>query len=408
MSVPAETTAAARPADSYSPLYLLASLGAGGLAVTFFMWLMFWVPHPDQPVPVFEDIAAAFAAGGPAMKAMILAAAAGIAVFAFLNIRLLVWNLRAMAAWKRSDAFAKFARSNAESQLMALPLALAMAVNVGFILGMVFVPGLWGVVEFLFPLALTAFAAIGVLALRIMGRFLGRVLVEGGFNCAANNSFGQILPAFAFAMVGVGMAAPAALSTVPATAGLGLVLSSFFLVTAGLIAVVALILGMRAMMEHGANAETAPTLMIVIPLVTVLGILTLRQGHGLEVHFGAAHSTAGTLAWLTQLLSVQVVFGLFGLLILARMGYAARFLFGRENSPGAYALVCPGVGFAVMVHFWLNNGLVAAGLVTKFGPAFWAITAVALAAQAAMIWLVWHLNRRHFATPKPAAAVPAE
>jgi hypothetical protein len=42
-------------ARNYSPLYFLASLGAGGLAVTFFMWLMFWVPHPEQPVPIFEN-----------------------------------------------------------------------------------------------------------------------------------------------------------------------------------------------------------------------------------------------------------------------------------------------------------------------------------------------------------------
>ena len=34
--------------QSYSPLYFLASLGAGGLAVTFFMYLMFWVPHPAR------------------------------------------------------------------------------------------------------------------------------------------------------------------------------------------------------------------------------------------------------------------------------------------------------------------------------------------------------------------------
>ena len=397
----------ARPADSYSPLYFLASLGAGGLAVSFFMWLMFWVPHPDQPVPVYEDIAAAFNGGGLAMQGMIALALAGIALFAVMNLRGLLWNLGALRAWSRTEAFAKFRASNAETQLMALPLALAMAVNVGFVLGMVFVPRLWGVVEYLFPVAMLVFAAIGVLALRIMGRFLGRVLVQGGFNCAANNSFGQILPAFAFAMVGVGLAAPAALSGVPATAAVGLVLSTFFLMTAALIAAVALVLGLRAMMEHGASAETAPTLMIVIPLITVLGILTLRQGHGLEVHLSAAHSAGETLAWLTRLLSVQVLFGLFGLMILARMGYAARFLFGAENSPGAYALVCPGVGFAVMVHFWLNQGLVAAGLVEKFGPVFWAITAVALVAQAAMVWLLLHLNRRHFAQPR-AAAVPAE
>jgi hypothetical protein len=398
----------ARPADSYSPLYFLGSLGAGGLAVSFFMWLMFWIPHPGQTVPVFEDIAAAFATGSPLMQGMIAAALAGIAVFAFLNIKALIWNLRALSAWKRTEGFAKFRASNAETQLMALPLALAMSVNVAFILGMVFVPGLWSVVEYLFPPALLAFAAIGVLAFRTLGGFLGRVLVKGGFNCAANNSFGQILPAFAFAMVGVGMSAPAALSTVPATAAAGLVLSTFFLITAGLIAAVALILGIRSMMENGANAETAPTLMIVIPLLTVLGILTLRQGHGMAVHLDAPHAAADTLAWLTQLLSVQLLFGIFGLFLLARLGYAARFLFGRENSAGAYALVCPGVGFAVMVQFWLNQGLVATGLVAKFGAAYWAITAVALVSQAAMVWLLLHLNRRHFGTPRQPAAVPAE
>jgi hypothetical protein len=400
--------ASARPADTYSPLYFLGSLGAGGLAVTFFMWLMFWVPHPGQPVPVFEDIAAAFAAGGIAMQAMILAAMAGIAVFAYLNIRYLVWNLRALAGWKRGEAYAKFSATNAETQLMALPLALAMTVNVSFILGMVFVPGLWSVVEYLFPLAMLAFLAIGVLAFRIMAGFLGRVLVTGGFNCAANNSFGQVLPAFAFAMVGVGLAAPAALSTQALTSGLGLMLSTFFLVTAVLIAAVALVLGLRAMLENGAAAETAPTLMIVIPLVTVLGILSLRQGHGMEVHFGAHASAGETLGTLTTYLSVQLLFAAFGLFILARLGYAARFLFGRENSAGAYALVCPGVALAVMLHFWLNKGLVDAGLVAEFGAVYWAISALALGLQAAMIWLVLHLNRRHFGTPKPVAAVPAE
>jgi hypothetical protein len=90
------------------------------------------------------------------------------------------------------------------------------------------------------------------------------------------------------------------------------------------------------------------------------------------------------------------------------MAMRGRFLFGRENSPGAYALVCPGVGFAVMMHFFVNKGLVEAGLMAKFGLGFWALTAVALASQAAMIWLVLHLNRRHFGAPRAAEAVPAE
>ncbi|NYS24697.1 hypothetical protein HUK65_06795 [Rhodobacteraceae bacterium 2376] len=399
---------ASRPSDTYSPLYFLAALGAGGLVVTFFMWLMFWIPHPGQPVPLFEDIAAAFASGSLLVQAMIVVAMLGIAGFAVLNIKSLVWNLRRFADWRRTEGYAKFALTNAQSQVLALPLALAMTVNVLFILGMVFVPGLWSVVEVLFPLAMIAFLAIGVLAFRMYGAFLGRVLTEGGFNCAANNNFGQILPAFAFAMVGVGLAAPAALSTVPAVSGLGIVLSTFFLVTAAVIALLAMILGIRSMMENGANPETAPTLMIIVPLITVLGILGLRQSHGLHEHFGAASTAGDALSLLTTYVSVQVLFGLFGLLILARQGYARRFLFGAENSPGSYALVCPGVGFAVMIHFFVNRGLVDAGLVTQFGPVFWAVTAVALAAQVAMIWLVLHLNRRHFGAPKESAAVPAE
>jgi hypothetical protein len=399
---------APRPSDTYSPLYFLASLGAGGLAVTFFMWLMHWIPHPGKTVPVFEDITAAFTSGSVLVQGMILAAMAGIAVFAFLNLKLLVWNLRRFAQWRQTEAYASFARSNAQSQVMALPLALAMSVNVLFILGMVFVPGLWSVVEYLFPLALVAFLAIGAYGFKLYGGFLGRVLTEGGFNCAANNNFGQVLPAFAFAMVGVGLAAPAALSTLPAVAGLGLVLSSFFLMASVLIAAVAMVLGLRAMMENGANPETAPTLSIIVPLLAVLGILSLRQSHGMEVHFGADISAGQTLATLSKFLSGQVLFLLFAGLVLIRQGYARRFLFGRDTSAGSYALVCPGVGFAVMLHFFINKGLVDAGLIAKFGPVFWALTAVALAAQLAMIVLLWHLHRRHFGAQAPVASVPAE
>ncbi|MFN4058308.1 MAG: TsoY family (seleno)protein [Roseinatronobacter sp.] len=397
-----------RPSDTYSPLYFLASLGAGGLSVTFFMWLMHWIPHPGKTVPVFEDIAAAFATGSVLTQAMILTAAMAIAVFVFLNLKSLVWNLRRHSAWSKTEAYAKFAKTNAQSQVLAMPLALAMSVNGLFILGLVFVPGLWSVIEYLFPLALIAFIAIGALGLKMYSAFLGRVLTEGGFNCAANNSFGQVLPAFAFAMVGVGLAAPAALSTNATVAGIGLVLSGFFFVLAAIIALAGVILGLRSMMENGVNPETAPTLMILVPLMAVLGILTLRHNHGMHVHFGAEISAGETLLLLVKLVSVQVVFLMFGLFVLIRQGYAKRFLFGSENSAGAYALVCPGVGFAVLMQFFVNKGLVEAGVIAKFGAAYWGITAIALVSQLAMIWLVFHLNRRHFGTQAPLAAVPAE
>jgi hypothetical protein len=399
-----------RPADTYSPIYFLASLGAGGIAVTFFMFLMFWVPHPGQPVPVFEDIAAAFATGGVAMQAAIAAALIGIAVFAFLNIKSLIWNLQSLSAFKKTDAYAKLRETNAEATLLAMPLALAMTVNAMFIVGLVFVPQLWSVVEYLFPMALIAFAAIGVLALRMIGAFLGRVLSTGGvFDVTAHNSFAQLLPAFSIAMVGVGFAAPAAMSTSATTVAVALMLSTFFGVAAILYAVIAATTAFASMLQHGTAREAGPTLMIIVPIVTVLGILFLRQSHGLHVAFDT-HAQAGeTMVFLARLLSIQIVFLLLGAVVMMRQGYFRDFVMGIKTSPGSYALVCPAVALSVMIHFFVNKGLVAAGAIEKFGVAYWSVTGIAIVAQIVAIALVLRLNRQHFARRAvPAIAVPAE
>lgn len=392
----------------YSPLYFLASLGAGGLTVTFFMYLMFWIPHPGQPVPVFEDLFAAYSAGGMSMRAAILVALVGIAVFGFLNIRTLIWNLARLRSFGRTDSYVALRRSNGETALLAMPLALAMSVNVGFILGLVFVPGLWSIVEFLFPVAMVAFGLIGWLALAQISGFLGRVLSQGGlFDVTAHNSFAQLLPAFALSMVAVGFAAPAAMSGATLTVGTSLIVSTFFGTAAVVYTLIAAVTAFNSMLQYGTAKEAAPTLMVVVPIVTVLAIMALRQFHGLHSSFDS-HMTAGdTLMFLTRLLAVQLVFAGLGLLVLRRQRYFDAYVFGTEVSPGSYALVCPGVALSVMLHFWINKGLVASGLVVKFGPAFWSLTALALILQLAMIALMLRLNRQHFGGSEPAG-VPAE
>ena len=398
-----------RPADTYSPLYFLASLGAGGLSVTFFMYLMFWVPHPDAPVPVFEDIMGAFNSGGIALKTGIAIAVIGIAAMVYLNLKMLFWNFSAYGAFKKTDAYTKLVNSNGETQLLAMPLALAMTVNGLFIVGLVFVPGLWSIVEYLFPAALVAFLAIGVIAFRRIGDFLGRVLSEGGvFDVTANNSFAQLLPAFALAMVAVGLSAPAAMSTVPLTVGIALVLSIAVGTISGLYALVAATVAFNSMLHHGTSKESAPTLMVVVPILTILGIMTMRQEHGLHTTFDGHTAMAATLTLTTTILAIQAAFTGLGLLVLRRQKYADAYLRGDGNSPGAYALVCPGVALSVMTQFWINKGLVGAGLIAKFGLAYWMLTAVAIGFQVAMVLLVLHLNRRHFGKPSEARAVPAE
>ncbi|MCI4666203.1 MAG: hypothetical protein MRY74_15940 [Neomegalonema sp.] len=393
----------------YSPLYFLTALGAGGLTVSFFMWLLFWTPHPGRPVPVFEDLLKAFSSGGPMMKMMIGLAWAGIAFFALTMVRYLIWNGRLLAAWSQTEQGAALRAGNNETQLLAAPLAAAMAINVGFIVGLVFVPGLWSIVEYLFPVAMIAFMLVGYWALALMGEFWGRIFIAGGFDCAKNNSFAQMLPAFAIAMVGVGLAAPAAMSQTAWIAGLSYVLSSFFIVSAIALAMIKLVLGIRALMENGANPESAPTFWIVVPILTVLGIAFMRQDHGLHAHFGGHTDKAANFSFLTTLLALQLATLLFGWVVLRRTRYFARFVFGAECSPGSYALVCPGVALSVMLHFFINKGLVAVGLIAKFGAAYWALSAIPVLLQLATILLVFRLNAQHFSgKPTPQASVPAE
>lgn len=396
--------------ERYSPLFFLSSLGAGGLAISFFMYLMWMTPRPGQPIPSFNTLVPAFQDGGLAMQAMIVVSLLGIIYFAATHVRLLVWNLRQVAKWQKTDAYQAFLKGNAESQLMVIPLTLAMSVNVAFIFGAVFVPGLWEIAEYLFPFALAAFAAIGVYALRIFSGFLGRVLTEGGFSCAKNNSFGQMLSVFALAMVGVGFSASAAMSQNMVTSAIAFMGSALFIVAALIMGLIFMVLGFRSMMEFKADKETAPTLWIVIPFVTVAGIAIYRLNMALMHNFDVEWAPGSIFAYLTFLLALQLVFGLIGYAVMKRFGYFEHFVTGEGRSPGSFALICPGVALFVFANFFINPGLVGIGLIEQYSVAYFALYLPLVALQLKTIQVYWKLNGKLVAEeqPKPATLAPAE
>lgn len=399
----------ARPADSYSPLYLLAALGAGGAVVTFFLWFMFWIPHPGQQVPVHEDILAAWTAASGLGRGMIATGLAAIALLVATHLALLVWNLPRLGAFRRGDAGRAHADGPAAAQLMSLPLTLAMTINAGFIAGLVFVPRLWSVVEYLFPFAIAAFLAVGTLGLSLYARILRRIFGGHPLPDGALASFGQVLPAFAFSMVAVGLAAPASMSATPATVAVSLVASAFFGVLSVAIAVVTMTASAREIARQGIEAEMAPTLVVGIPLLTVLGIALLRWMHGLHL-FGAEAGPTQSFTILAPLVALQLVFAYVAIVALRQHDYMRRFVTGRERSPGAFALLCGPVALSVSWQFLVNNGLVGMGAVAKFGVVYWALTSVAVALQVYAVWLLVRLVRNLFETDRSSrvALSPAE
>jgi hypothetical protein len=281
-------------------------------------------------------------------------------------------------------------------------------VNVAFILGSVFVPGLWEIAELLFPAAMLAFAAIGVYALRIFLNFFSRVSTEGGFVCAKNNSLGQMLSVFALAMVGVGFSASAALSQNPVTSAVAFMGSALFVTAAIVLGAIMLVLGFRAIMENKAERETTPTLWIVIPFVTVVGIALYRLNMALAHNFGVEWAAGSVFAFLTFLFAVQIVFGMLGYAVMKRFGYFEHFVTGEGRSPGSFALICPGVALFVFGNFFINAGLVGIGVVAKDSIAYFALYLPLVLLQLKTIQVYWRLNGKLLREePKAPAALAA-
>ena len=117
--------------------------------VNFFIYLMCWVPRPGQPAPTFEDIMAIYVAEGITMKAAIVVAALGIVRSAYLLVLTLIWNHDAFAVFHKTEARIAMRNSNTDTQALAF-------------VGLLCVPGLWEILEYLSLLALIAFLPIAV------------------------------------------------------------------------------------------------------------------------------------------------------------------------------------------------------------------------------------------------------
>jgi hypothetical protein len=319
-------------------------------------------------------------------------------------VRLLVWNISQYRRFRETEAFQQLKNSNGEISLMAIPLTLAMSINVSFVLGAVFVPGLWGSVEYLFPFAILAFLAVGAYALRIFGQYMTRVLTCGCFDFLENNNLSQMLAIFAFSMLAVGLAAPGAMSHHTVVNAFGIFFSIFFTAIAVLLGLVKLILGFKSMLRRGVAKAASPSLWIMIPILTLLGISFIRQSFGLHHGFDVPMSTPGLFVLTSAILSLQLIFGMIGYSVMKKVGYFDDFLDGNEAHPGAYALICPGVALFVFGMFFIVFGLVKNGLLDKFSPAYFVFLAPLVYIQLKTISTLFKLNRKLLQTPGGAVA----
>ncbi len=354
--------------DKFSPMCFLSALGAGGLSVSFFMYLMFLVPHPNTPLATYDFVVSALLKGDW-LSLVTSFSLVFIIAFAYLHFKLLVWNTKQFNLYKKSKNYEDLLNSNSQITLMTIPLTYTMTINVCFILGAVFVPGLWGVVEYLFPFALIAFAIAGYFALKIFINYFTRLLTKGDFDFSKNNNLSQMISIFAFSMVAVGFAAPAAMSHNIIINSIGIFAALFFATIAVLFMFIQITIGFKNMLELGLGLETAPSIWIIIPILTLLGITIIRILFSLEHNFNAPMSKSSLFVLTSIILSLQIVFGILGYIVMKKMGYFEMYIESANKSAISFALICPGVAFMVFGMFFINYGLIFNNIVDKYSLA---------------------------------------
>jgi len=356
--------------SKYNPLYFLAALGAGGLAVSFFIYPNFLLPHPGTPMITFDQLYPMLTGNDKLTSSLLSVALLAIALLSLLHFRLLFWNINEYRKFRKTDAYQALRNSNREISLMVIPLTLAMSVNVSFVLGAVFVPGLWNFVEYLFPPAILAFLAIGFYALRILGEYFTRIMSRAEFKFDENNNFSQMIAIFALTMIAVGLAAPGAMSHHKEINAIGMFLSIFFLSLAIILGLMKMTIAFKSTLEHGLDKGTSVSVWMLIPILTLLGITLIRLNMGLYHGFEETLSKPKLFVITSIVFSLQILVGLIGYKVMKSVGYFRDHSRGTEANAGSFALICPGVAFFVFGMFFLVFGLVQNGLLTSMSPAF--------------------------------------
>jgi hypothetical protein len=380
--------------ETFSPLYFLSALGAGGLSVSFFVYLTFMIPHKGTPIISFEHLMVFFEKSNLFSGVVVGIVLAIIASLAALHLFLLWWNISEFNKFKNTKAYDVLHKSNTEITMMAIPLTLAMSINVLFATGSLFVPGLWSVVEYLFPVAILAFVTVGLYGLKIFLRYLSRLMLSGDFDFSNNNNLSQMLSIFAFSMVSVGLAAPGAMSQIKIVNAVAMFCSIFFLSIAILFGLMKLVIGFKSILEHGLGEATSPSIWMIIPILTLIGITLIRLNFGLDHGLGIKVQMPDFFVLTSVILSVQLLFGFMGKSVLEKLGYFKDYLNGKKTNAGSYALVCPGVALSVFSVFFIFFGLVKNNLLLADGLVIYILLLPVVYIQFVTLKTLFKLNNK--------------
>jgi hypothetical protein len=332
--------------NNFSPLSFLASLGAGGISVIPFAFLQYSF-HTGKGLIHLGVIN--HAALPLAQQLLFYFLEAVMVVFATIHFILTYQNTVGLIRWIKTDAYREFMGDPLRNAgIMAAFLSYAMTANVFIAPIRFFVPFF---AKNLQSFMLPALIAVGILwffTMRMEIRLLKTSFVKS-FDVSKVH-FGWLLHPFALGMVTVTLTGIAAMSKAANTAHVAASLAAvsgtmaFFLLNVKLIS----IFKSHFAAEGLPAKQFLPSMLIIVPNITLLAISGFRMGHYLHHHFNF-HTDVLSFLIITISFAFQTWYLWFGLALLK--DYFRENFFKNEFYISQWGLVCPFVAYAVLGSF---------------------------------------------------------
>lgn len=329
----------------FSPQKFLMSLGAGGIAVSGFAFLNYTVPHGKGLITYAQLHAQNFSL----LKQMLFGfVEVYMIVFTLIHFVLTGLFLNQYLKWKKSADYREI-ESNplANSSLLTPFVSFFMIFNVFIGVVRYFVPSISNNLQSLMMPALIAWAALLVVLMAYEMKLLAMTFAKK-FDSSKLN-FGWLMHPFALGMGTVTGTGIAAMATNPSIAHAAAFISlvSFTMGAFLLVIKIAALFKNSLKWEGLPENQFLPSMLMIVPILTIFGISLFRYGHYFERQFGAhmgpyfAIVTVLTFAFQTWYLA-------FGLFLLKRF---LKNDFAKEYHLSQWGMVCPFVAYAVMGSF---------------------------------------------------------
>lgn len=379
---------------NYNPLFFLSSLWAWWLTVSFFIYLMFLTKH-ETPVPTFNSLLSIFQTWDIFFQVLIIFSLIWVLFFWIMHFYLLIKNLSIFFKFKKEENFQKLKKSPAEVSLIAIPLTLAMSMNAWFVIALLIIPNFWNILEYIFPIALIWFWLIWFYALKIFWDYFTRIILNWDDDIESkHNNLSQMISIFAFSMIWVWFAWPAAMSHTEITSAIAMFLSIFFITISIFLAFIKISIWFKSMLKKWISIESSPSLWIIIPIITLIWISLIRITMWLDHNFELKHEPMWLFIITSILISIQVLFWFIWYKVMKANNYFKNYLNWEQKSAWSYALICPWVASFVFWMFFIHYWLIKTSLITQFWCFHFILLWIMIYIQFTTIQTLFKLNKK--------------